>query len=134
MRKQDARKNVCIFLHGPPLWLHLTFDDPPHQPCSKIVTHPPIFSSPPPLLLYDQSLSKTLNFRKTVSWKEKRSSCLIVIGIHYINIMCEVNLYLWPDEQEQFTIKVVPLKWWFTVGLWTQPGIWQRLRNTSNSK
>jgi hypothetical protein len=47
-QKNDCGPIFCIFLHGPPLLLRLTFDDPPLQPCSKIVTHPPIFPSPPP--------------------------------------------------------------------------------------
>jgi hypothetical protein len=67
-QKNDCGPIFCIFLHGPPLLLRLTFDDPPLQPCSKIVTHPPIFPSPPPFYFMTGPYITKLHLYIEITW------------------------------------------------------------------
>jgi hypothetical protein len=92
--------NLLKILHGPPLWLRLTFDDPPLQPYSKIVTHPPIFPSPPPLLLYDRSLNAC-----------KHSKQYYILLVLSITNSCTIHLYVDSTNYLKFVLTVPHASW-----------------------
>ena len=50
--------NLSTTIHGPPPMYCMIFLGPPHFSCMKMMAHPHFFSSPPPPVLYDQSLTK----------------------------------------------------------------------------
>ena len=49
--------NLSTTIHGPPPMYCMIFLGPPHFSCTKMMAHPHFFSSPPPPVLYDQSLN-----------------------------------------------------------------------------
>ena len=70
--------NLSTIIHGPPPNVLHDFSWPTPFSCTKMMAHPHFFSSPPPPVLYDQSLRLTIEeFRQ----EQKKGSVYILFTL-----------------------------------------------------